>query len=206
LPVTTNSAAKHETQGDDRQLHDGLALEPQAVGGGQGEIRRHDEHEAPGPEHGRAREADRDERNARADGDRGGKLAARHGPQTLDRVMPVLLRVEHVVDEVVPRGGGAEEEERHDDAPEHRPVAEDAGRRRRREDEDVLRPLARAHRPHEEPGCAVAPVGRLVAGMRRPAPVGFLAVVLGALGIGHAITWGGMDRGPVQRRPAGTQA
>ena len=42
---------------------------------------------------------------------RGRELAAGDGPHALDRVMPVLLGVEHVVDEVVPRGGGAEDQE-----------------------------------------------------------------------------------------------
>ena len=68
----------------------------------------------------------------------------RDGPMRLQRMAPILLSIEHVVDEVDRRGERAEHAEG-DDRLQHRAViVEPLGEHQGRKDEEVLRPLTRA--------------------------------------------------------------
>ena len=108
---TAGHGPEHEARRDHGQLHHGLSLEPNAVGDAQSGIGRHDDGEAPRADEERAGDGHRDEACPGAQGEPGPQGATGHGPEPLDRVVPIGLGVDHVVDEVGARGHDAEHEE-----------------------------------------------------------------------------------------------
>ena len=135
-----------------REVEDGLALQPDAVGEVDAGIDAH-----------RQGELSAEQRHAQPDGgcqQEGGRQrsdpaadhACRHRPVMLVRMQPVHVAVEGVVHEVGAAGGEAEDG-KGDEAPaERRAVRQDPGGAGRREDEDVLDPLAWPGRPDQTGG------------------------------------------------------
>ena len=74
---------QHEPGGDERQLHDGLALQPYAVGDRQREVGRHDEDEGPRPDERGPGQAGGDQRDADARGERRRELPLATGRMRL---------------------------------------------------------------------------------------------------------------------------
>ena len=134
-----------------------------------------------------------DERKNRPlDVDRGGRdPSGRRGAEALDRVVPVELRIQPLIDRVVRRGdqaGAHHAQQQVDQLGRDRIVGEDQRQRCTRQHEDVLEPV-------------IGPGDRHEVGERGPTPgkADALRARFGGGGIGHVVTSAGSSK--VRSRP-----